>query len=68
MVLNPHIQTRAQAQIDDVIGFSDNAGVRLPTFEDRERLPYVNAIVKEVLRWNPSVPLGKYLDQVGQPC
>ena len=32
---------------------------RLPTFEDREHMPYVNALVKEVLRWNPSVPLGR---------
>ncbi|EEB95874.1 hypothetical protein MPER_05091 [Moniliophthora perniciosa FA553] len=29
------------------------AAKRLPTFADREDLPYVEAIVKEVLRWNP---------------
>ena len=31
---------------------------RLPTFEDREGLVYVNAIVKEMLRWFNVTPLG----------
>ena len=31
---------------------------RLPTFADRDALPYVNAIVKELLRWHSTVPLG----------
>ncbi|KAI0280320.1 cytochrome P450 [Russula aff. rugulosa BPL654] len=31
---------------------------RLPTFEDRPRLPFVDAICKEVKRWRPAVPLG----------
>jgi cytochrome P450 len=60
MTLNPSIQTRAQAELDAVIGSTDDTNMRLPTFTDRERLPYVNAIVKEVLRWNPSVPLGEF--------
>lgn len=59
MTLNPTVQTRAQAELDVVIGPSDDTDMRLPTFTDREQLPYVNAIVKEVLRWNPSVPLGE---------
>ncbi|TDL20079.1 cytochrome P450 oxidoreductase OrdA-like protein [Rickenella mellea] len=53
MVLFPHIQARAQAEIDAVIG-----GDRLPTLADRERLPYVDAVLKEVLRWNPVAPMG----------
>jgi len=61
MTLNPSIQTRAQAELDSVIGSNDNIEMRLPTFSDRDRLPYVNAIVKEVLRWNPSVPLGELI-------
>ena len=32
---------------------------RLPTFEDRPRLPFVDAICKEVKRWKPAVPLGE---------
>ncbi|KAJ6606685.1 cytochrome P450 [Mycena sp. CBHHK59/15] len=54
MVLNPEVQERAQAEIDALLAGS----IRLPTFEDRDQLPYVSAIVKEVWRWNPSVPLG----------
>lgn len=53
MVLCPEIQSKGQEEIDRVIGKD-----RLPSFTDRDSLPYVNAIVKEVLRWNPAVPLG----------
>ncbi|KIP12415.1 hypothetical protein PHLGIDRAFT_498342 [Phlebiopsis gigantea 11061_1 CR5-6] len=52
-MVHPEIQVKAQAQIDKVIG-SD----RLPTFEDRESLPYIDCIVWECLRWNPVTPLG----------
>ncbi|KAG6893612.1 cytochrome c oxidase subunit 2, partial [Termitomyces sp. T159_Od127] len=38
---------KAQAEIDSVVGND-----RLFTFEDRQYLPYVDALVKEVLRWN----------------
>ncbi|KAH0839032.1 O-methylsterigmatocystin oxidoreductase [Fonsecaea pedrosoi] len=53
MTLNPEVQRKAQAEIDAVVGSS-----RLPTFSDRESLPYVNALVKEVLRWHPVGPMG----------
>jgi hypothetical protein len=53
MVLYPDAQRKAQAELDSAIGLS-----RLPGFEDRENLPYVNALCKEVLRWNPVSPLG----------
>ncbi|KAH8118942.1 cytochrome P450 [Phellopilus nigrolimitatus] len=53
MVLNPEVQRRAQEEIDRVVGID-----RLPTFEDKEYLPYVNAICKESLRWQPVTPLG----------
>ena len=55
MVLNPHVQARAQQEIDAVIGTD-----RLPTIADRKDLPYIGALVKEVLRWNPVTPLGAY--------
>ena len=55
MVLHPEIQRKAQAEVDRVIG-SD----RLPTFADQSSLPYVDALVKEVLRWKPVTPLGKF--------
>ena len=53
MVRNPDIQRKAQAEIDDVVGRD-----RLPTFADYEDLPYIRALVREVLRWNPVDPLG----------
>lgn len=53
MALNPLVQKKAQEEIDRVIGTE-----RLPTFADRDQLPYVDAIVKEVLRWHPSAPMG----------
>jgi cytochrome P450 len=54
MTLYPDAQKCAQAEIDAVIGINC-----LPTSEDRQRLPYVDALVKEVLRWNPVAPLGE---------
>jgi cytochrome P450 len=46
MTLHPEIQRKAQKEIDDVIG-----GGRLPGIADRQDLPYVDCIVKEVLRY-----------------
>jgi cytochrome P450 len=53
MTLNPEVQKKAQAEIDAVVGPD-----RLPSFGDRERLPYIEALVKEVFRWNPVTPTG----------
>lgn len=54
MVLYPEAQYKAQAEIDRIIG-----GDRFPTLADQSNLPYVDALMKEVLRWKPVVPLGK---------
>jgi cytochrome P450 len=53
MVAFPEVQRRAQAELDAVVGRA-----RLPTFADAPQLPYVRAIIREVLRWRPSLPLG----------
>lgn len=45
MLTHPDIQRKAQQEIDSVIGPN-----RLPDFLDMERLPYLSAVVKEVLR------------------
>ncbi|KAF8462220.1 cytochrome P450 [Russula ochroleuca] len=53
MVAFPEVQRRAQAELDAVVGRE-----RLPTYADAPRLPYVRAIIKEVIRWRPVVRLG----------
>ncbi|KAJ4490825.1 cytochrome P450 [Lentinula aciculospora] len=52
MCLNPEIQHRAHKELDYVIGRSHS-----PMFADMKNLPYIRAIVKEVLRWNPALPV-----------
>ncbi|KAG2138828.1 cytochrome P450 [Suillus cothurnatus] len=53
MTLFPDVQKKAQAEIDAVVGTD-----RFPSFEDRDSLPYIEALVKEVLRWNAVAPTG----------
>lgn len=53
MIAHPEIQKRAQAELDAVVGRA-----RLPTFSDVPNLSYIQAIVKETLRWRPSLPFG----------
>ena len=55
MLQHPEVQERAQAEIDAVVGTS-----RLPDFDDRPNLPYVEAILMELLRMYPVAPLGGY--------
>ena len=52
MTLNPEIQKKAQAEIDLVIGND-----RLPSAEDYEQLPYVQAVMSEVYRFHPVAPM-----------
>ena len=53
MVLYPDVARKAQGELDAVIGQD-----RLPEMSDRPFLPYIGAIVLEVLRWIPLTPLG----------
>ncbi|TVY54163.1 Cytochrome P450 monooxygenase patI [Lachnellula cervina] len=48
----PDWVVRARAQLDEVCG--SNAD-RLPSWEDKEKLPYIAAVVKEVFRWRPNI-------------
>nr|VWO99573.1 Ketoreductase CTB6 (EC (Cercosporin toxin biosynthesis cluster protein 6) [Ganoderma boninense] len=52
-VVYSDVQRRAQKELDDVVGRD-----RLPSFEDRDRLPYIANIVKETFRWKTVTPLG----------
>ncbi|KAF5019368.1 hypothetical protein F66182_8618 [Fusarium sp. NRRL 66182] len=53
MSLHPEVQKKAQEEIDRVVGRD-----RIPASSDRQRLPYIEAVVKEVLRWHPVAPMG----------
>ncbi|KAJ8502654.1 hypothetical protein ONZ45_g11558 [Pleurotus djamor] len=52
MVLFPHVQRKAQEELDALLGS------RLPTFEDMSSCIYTQAIMWETFRWKPIVPLG----------
>ncbi|KAI9836280.1 MAG: hypothetical protein M1819_001617 [Sarea resinae] len=49
----PEFQLRARKEIDAVCGAD-----RAPQFSDFDKLPYVNAIVKEGMRWRPTAHAG----------
>ncbi|TCD66167.1 hypothetical protein EIP91_001721 [Steccherinum ochraceum] len=53
MMLWPEACKKAQAEIDRVIGPD-----RLPDYNDRENLPFVEACIKEAMRLHTFVPLG----------
>lgn len=55
MTLHPEVQKKAQAELDRVVG-SD----RLPNLADTDLLPYLGALVNEVLRWSPVVPTSMF--------
>jgi len=50
--LHPKFVCLAQSELDEVLD-----GEHLPNFSDKPRLPYISAIVKEVLRWRPPILL-----------
>lgn len=52
MSLHPDVREKAQAEIHRVVGPD-----RLPDHSDRSQLPYIDAIIKECLRWQNAVPL-----------
>lgn len=49
----PEVQKKAQKELDAIVGPD-----RLPDFDDRSALVYVDAVIREVLRWMPVAPLG----------
>ncbi|KAF9072162.1 cytochrome P450 [Rhodocollybia butyracea] len=54
LVLNPDVLRKGQTAVDAAIGKS----TRLPNFDDEGKIPYVDALIMEGLRWRPIVPLG----------
>ncbi|KAJ7676990.1 cytochrome P450 [Mycena polygramma] len=52
MLANPEAQKKAQMEIDFILGDGS-----LPDFADEGSLPYVSALVMEVLRWRSVTPI-----------
>src|SRR5579859_486449 len=54
LLSNPEAIRLGQEELDRVIG-SD----RPPNYDDEESLPYIRAIIKEILRWRPVNKFGQ---------
>ncbi|RDA94779.1 hypothetical protein CP533_4221 [Ophiocordyceps camponoti-saundersi (nom. inval.)] len=55
LIIFPEVQRKAHEEIDRLVGEHPH---RLPCFSDRESLPYIDAMVKESIRWVPITPMG----------
>lgn len=53
MVKNPEVMKKGQVAIDAAVGPD-----RLPDLSDEGTIPYIDAILKETLRYQPVTPLG----------
>ena len=53
MLHYPDVMRKAQAEVDSVVGQD-----RLPDWRDSDKLPYINALINETLRWRPIAVLG----------
>ncbi|XP_071961583.1 steroid 17-alpha-hydroxylase/17,20 lyase-like [Antedon mediterranea] len=51
MIDNPDVQEKIKKELDDVIGD------RPPQLSDREKLPYTDAVIMEIMRYGTVVPL-----------
>lgn len=56
LALNPRIQTRLQAELDAALPDREH----LPFVNELDRLEYLGAIIKEILRLHPAVP-GRFI-------
>jgi cytochrome P450 len=57
MMLYPDVQARARAELNQVVMHD-----KMPSIDDRPSLPYLDAVLREVLRWYPPIPLGRSSD------
>eukprot|EP01065_Artemidia_motanka_P046321 TRINITY_DN6992_c0_g3_i3.p1 TRINITY_DN6992_c0_g3~~TRINITY_DN6992_c0_g3_i3.p1 ORF type:complete len:535 (+),score=182.19 TRINITY_DN6992_c0_g3_i3:63-1667(+) len=49
----PETQRKVQEELEREVGPG-----RLPSYEDRDRLPYLNAVILELMRWKHFAPFG----------
>ncbi|KAK6988663.1 cytochrome P450 [Favolaschia claudopus] len=54
MVLNPDVLKKAQREVDEVVKQTGE----FPDLNDEDVLPYVAAVMRELLRWKPLAPIG----------
>ena len=52
MAMHPEVQKKAQEELDRVVGPN-----RLPSFEDHDKLVYIQAVTLECMRWIPVTPI-----------
>ncbi|OJJ81483.1 cytochrome P450 monooxygenase fmaG [Aspergillus glaucus CBS 516.65] len=52
MGLYQDVQRKAQEEINRILGPN-----KIPSYTDHENLPYIDALVKETLRWHPVAPM-----------
>ncbi|XP_035293987.1 cytochrome P450 2B1-like isoform X1 [Cricetulus griseus] len=53
MLKYPHVAEKVQKEIEEVIGSH-----RLPTLDDRTKMPYTDAVIHEIQRLSDVVPIG----------
>ncbi|KAJ5274090.1 hypothetical protein N7478_009215 [Penicillium angulare] len=59
LILHPEIQRKVQEEIHQVLGLDEEGHIsRLPNFEDRPHLRYLELVIQEATRWAPLSPLG----------
>jgi cytochrome P450 len=54
LALHPEVVARAQEELDRVVGKR-----RTPTWDDEPNLPYIRAIIKEIMRYRPITKSGQ---------
>ncbi|ESK85937.1 cytochrome p450 [Moniliophthora roreri MCA 2997] len=55
LIVFPDVQRKAQAEIDGVVGRE-----RMPTLSDIKDLPYIQALIKEIHRFHPVLPIAPH--------
>ncbi|GAP84617.2 putative cytochrome P450 [Rosellinia necatrix] len=55
MITHPEAQKRARGEVDRVC--TRGTSLRLPRMSDLSDMPYIASMIKEVLRWRPTVPI-----------
>ncbi|KAI6083515.1 putative cytochrome P450 oxidoreductase [Hypoxylon rubiginosum] len=67
LILHPEVQERARAEILATVGVDENGDIlRLPTFDDRPQLKWLEYTIQETTRWMPLSPLGVPHASVGE--